>query len=397
MKKNIRLITGILIGLLIGGSIAFAVADSYSSNQITFDNSNTTGLSDNVQDALVELYGMAENSGGDSTPPTGSLAVTRNNYDISATVTVNDSDSGPRSIYGWKVSTSATCDSSVSDFLISDNNTYTYTASSLDTYYVCVRIEDNKANFNYISESATIDGINCSAGTYFRASDASCQTCPAGYYCEGWSGIPDSSDHGKTACSAGTYNKNTGSSSSSACTRCVVGSYSSSAGSSSCTPCSAGKFAPINVTGNSTSCISNCTQTHVSTWYTPSWNSSNNTVSNICSVNTCASGYTKSNNICVASGGCVVYCTSSSNCSKTKPSSGLYGVFMCVNGQTEKIQLCYYGSTLCDGGSVGTTTTTMCTSTASTHTINYSCKSGGGSTKMTGLGLSGTGYSCSCS
>ena len=57
MKKNIKIILCILIGLIIGSSI-YAFADSYLSNQITFDNSTSTGLSTNVQSAIEELYTM---------------------------------------------------------------------------------------------------------------------------------------------------------------------------------------------------------------------------------------------------------------------------------------------------------------------------------------------------
>ena len=62
MRKNVKLIVGILIGLLIGCSLVLATADVFSSNQVTFDNTNTAGLSDDVQTALEELYEMSLNA-----------------------------------------------------------------------------------------------------------------------------------------------------------------------------------------------------------------------------------------------------------------------------------------------------------------------------------------------
>ena len=66
MKKNTKLIIILLIGVLIGSSIAIVIADTYAyyANQVSYDNANRTELSDNVQDALDELYDMAQNSVG---------------------------------------------------------------------------------------------------------------------------------------------------------------------------------------------------------------------------------------------------------------------------------------------------------------------------------------------
>lgn len=63
MKKNIRLIVVLLVGFLIGGSLVVVIADTLFANQVSYDNTNTTGLSSNVQDALDELYDMAQNAG----------------------------------------------------------------------------------------------------------------------------------------------------------------------------------------------------------------------------------------------------------------------------------------------------------------------------------------------
>ena len=292
-----------------------------------------------------------------------------------------------------------------------------------------------------------------SAGYYVSSSGATSQsTCPAGSYCTG----------GKiTACSAGRYNSNTGQSSSSACSSCALGSYSSSSGSSSCTACNSGK---TTSSVGQTSCNATCSNaTGVYAWATASW--SGNTVSNLCKVSECQTGYQLSNNKCAKcsnnnghvesyssdctisacqtgyqlsnntcticsnnghvqsySSGCTisacqngyqisnntcvaqtctVYCTSASYCSTTRPSA-LYAVFTCTGGRTGSVQECWYGSYKCNGGHAGVSPLYYCT-----ENINNARGSMGGgcyadvpaeifNKPCYGLGLSSSGYSCSC-
>ncbi|MBP5707585.1 MAG: hypothetical protein J6W79_01150, partial [Alphaproteobacteria bacterium] len=85
-------------------------------------------------------------------------------------------------------------------------------------------------------------------------------------------------------------------------TACVTGSYSS-AGASSCTACPGGKTTSgtgtaFNTDANTT-CATSCSSiANLKAWATPSWNSSNNTMSNLCSVGTCLAGSYKSSNTC---------------------------------------------------------------------------------------------------
>ncbi len=88
------------------------------------------------------------------------------------------------------------------------------------------------------------------------------------------------------------------------CTACATGSYTSASGinsdatnamgngsyvyETSCTACTGGK---TNSGTANTSCSTSCTSiSNLSTWVTPTW--TNNTVSNLCKVATCVSGYT---------------------------------------------------------------------------------------------------------
>ncbi len=82
------------------------------------------------------------------------------------------------------------------------------------------------------------------------------------------------------------------------CTKCVQGSYSASAGSGTCTACGNGKTTSGAGSQASTACTDCSNKANVATWETQSWNSSNNTVTNLCKIKTCASGYKLSNNAC---------------------------------------------------------------------------------------------------
>ncbi len=78
------------------------------------------------------------------------------------------------------------------------------------------------------------------------------------------------------------------------CRDCVIGS-TSSAGASSCNACT-GK---TTTAAGSSTCNKDCSNAlHVSTWKTATWNT-NNTVTNLCAINTCNEGYHLSDNVCV--------------------------------------------------------------------------------------------------
>ena len=174
--------------------------------------------------------------------------------------------------------------------------------------------------------TAASNAKSCNAGYYLDGSSGNCTICPAGSYCPGGDYDLDGNDHGKNLC--------------------ANGSYSTSTGSTSCTACAGGRT--NTGTGNTSACTSACSNnTGVQTWKTPTWNN-NNTVSNLCSANTCSTNYEVSGTSCVSS--CYVYCsgTSGSGCVSLQPSlgvgSGFWGKFKCTNGKTGSMLGCYYNN-----------------------------------------------------
>ena len=114
----------------------------------------------------------------DITPPTGSITTSIGSNTVTATVTVSDTGSGPKSSYGWKVSTDSTCDSSTTGFVDSNSNTYNFNITSIGIHYICVRIEDNAGNNNYVSKVAETSYID-----YEYTGDYQPFTVPvSGYY-----------------------------------------------------------------------------------------------------------------------------------------------------------------------------------------------------------------------
>ncbi|MBR3147764.1 MAG: InlB B-repeat-containing protein [Alphaproteobacteria bacterium] len=89
-------------------------------------------------------------------------------------------------------------------------------------------------------------------------------------------------------------------------TACAAGSYSS-AGASTCTACPAGKTTAgtgtaFNTNANTT-CSTSCSSiANLKTWNSQTWNSANNTVTNLCTVATCNAGAYKSGNTCPVCG-----------------------------------------------------------------------------------------------
>ncbi len=276
-------------------------------------------------------------------------------------------------------------------------------ASHVATWSNGCTIATCESGYTVDNNTCISSDITCNAGKYLAANASTCTTCPAGSYCKGGTYSPSNTDQGIASCTGRTKYSASGASScktvssgyyttgctgSNNCTgesQCKAGNYCSNGISTACSA-SSGKYSLI---AGATSCQTCPNNTNVSTWNTSGW----------CSIKTCKSGYTISNNTCVSSsGGCVVYCTSSTNCTKTKPSSGLYGTFACNSGTTGKIQHCTYASTECNGGTYGGAATSLCTVSASTGsgTLSGSCNSSLGSTRVNGLGLSSSGYSCSC-
>ena len=62
IKTNIKILLGIIIGVLISGSVVFAATIAIDAAQVTYNNSNTSLTSTNIKDALDELYTKSNSS-----------------------------------------------------------------------------------------------------------------------------------------------------------------------------------------------------------------------------------------------------------------------------------------------------------------------------------------------
>jgi uncharacterized repeat protein (TIGR02543 family) len=134
--------------------------------------------------------------------------------------------------------------------------------------------------------------------TVLLGNTSTCTNVNAGYYTTGGgtSATPTATGNGCLSgfscglITAGYYGS-AGATSSSGNGKCAVGSWSS-AGSSSCTACTAGTTTANTGSTSSSACTACSNSSHVSTWKTPvSWSA--NSVSNLCVINTCATGYNK--------------------------------------------------------------------------------------------------------
>ena len=174
----------------------------------------------------------------------------------------------------------------------------TYTSCNagyyLDGSSQCVKCPTNYPNS---ASGNTTGGINncyltTTYGKYVATAGAGETTCAAGGYCPGLVTVYYDGVGGRTECPAGTFNNTTGSVISGACVECFTGSYNTGTGNTSCTACTNGKT--TSGTGK-TSCDANCPNaSNVSGWANASWSANTNSVSNLCSITACATGYTRS-------------------------------------------------------------------------------------------------------
>ncbi|HNY25309.1 MAG TPA: hypothetical protein PKJ33_02050 [Alphaproteobacteria bacterium] len=156
--------------------------------------------------------------------------------------------------------------------------------------------------------------IQTTAGQYIATANSSTQTnCTAGSYCP-VALINYGSTGSISQCLGGTYST----SGATACTECVVGSYSAT-GASACIACQNGT---TTASSGMTSCGTACSNDGVydTSWVTATWNT-NNTVTNLCSINGCSGGYYISGGQCteVGSG----YWSANNSSTRTACTSGL--------------------------------------------------------------------------
>ena len=91
IKMNIKIILGFILGLIWSGGVVYATANGYlfDSDEVSYDNTSSGLESENVQDALDELYANSDAylAGLNAAHPIGSIFMTVNsNYNTAAKV-----------------------------------------------------------------------------------------------------------------------------------------------------------------------------------------------------------------------------------------------------------------------------------------------------------------------
>ena len=138
IKENIKLIFGILIGIILSGTTAYAL--TVVSTQISYDNSQSGIEANNVQAAIDKLYEKASSGGGYS--PEECVTPTFNLGDYIELVPDSVSYKVPRSLTGY-----------------SDQTIKIAGTSSSDGLRLWRVIKKNPCNVEVVSEYASEDGI----------------------------------------------------------------------------------------------------------------------------------------------------------------------------------------------------------------------------------------------
>lgn len=183
-----------------------------------------------------------------------------------------------------------------------------------------------------------------SANAKYYVNGTACSACPAGKYCTG-----------------GTA----------AATACAVGSYSTGT-ASACTVCGAGKTTSGTGTTAASSCTSCAGITGLATWATPSWSA--NSVSNLCTVATCAANNYKNGNACPT-------CASGTDSKYTKSAAGTTSVNSCylTTDAGKYVATAKAGQVSCPANSYCVGGTTIYYNTGTTTGGSATCASGTGS------------------
>ena len=217
--------------------------------------------------------------------------------DSTATACANWTYKGAHTVKYGSTSSCTSCPALTSGWSKKDS-----TSTGWTSYTSCVQVSGvpsncSSGNLKQTATSSTTWGASTvnsalSANSKYYVNGTSCSACPAGSYCTG-----------------GTA----------AATKCAVGSYSTGT-ASACTVCGAGKTTASTGTTAASSCTSCASITGLSSWATPSWSA--NTVSNLCTVSSCAANYYKSGNTCPT-------CSSGTNSKYTKSAVGTTSVNSC--------------------------------------------------------------------
>ena len=155
--------------------------DAISGEFYTNSGTGTFGIGSDVNNYVTESTTVSKNENHtlyavwkDEEAPTGTLTLSDDNWIITATVSASDTGSGVKPRYGFKMIDTNNCNSSVTGFVETSVNSYTFSDSL--KYYVCVRIQDNEGNYNYLSQRIP-------ASYYLYTGDVQSFTAPSdGYY-----------------------------------------------------------------------------------------------------------------------------------------------------------------------------------------------------------------------
>ena len=150
----------------------------------------------------------------------------------------------------------------------------------------------------------TAEWQRCAAGTYADQTASVCERCDAGTYsvggvntcapCPVGSATDSKGSSSCTPCAKGTYARTTGNKN---CTVCVAGSFASATSSTGCTACASGTTTSLPGQTSASACSTCANAANVQTWKSATW-ATNNTVTNLCQIESCDSGYTLSSNKC---------------------------------------------------------------------------------------------------
>ena len=164
-------------------SSASSVGSNHNTNWVKYSNSSnvsyTTGEFSQERNQLVYVR-SCDKAGNcsdksstyiriDKTIPSGTVSLSYNssNKILTATGNVSDALSGFTGVYEWNISTSSTCNSTVSNFTSSNQ----LTVKNGGIYYACARVKDNAGNIAYIRSTSVEANLSVNIKIYGAIND----------------------------------------------------------------------------------------------------------------------------------------------------------------------------------------------------------------------------------
>ena len=223
-----------------------------------------------------------------------------------------------------------------------------WTGTNGTTAQTSVTIKKGSTGNRSYTANWKIISVSCNGGQYLAKNSTSCSGCPAGSYCPGGTySYNTSGDQGKIACAIGSY---------------------STANSSTCAACT-GK---TTTAAGQSSCNANCSNNYgIGSWKTASWTA--NSVSNLCKINTCASGYSLSNNTCTRNNYSISYTLNGGSVSGNPTSYNVETASFTLKSPT-RTEYIFTGWTGSNGSTPQTNVTISKGSTGNkSYTANWKC------------------------